>query len=897
MVNRVTAGYGSVGAIALMGASSMFQAQAAIAQEAGLMEEVVVVGIRGSIQNAMDVKRSANSVVDAITAEDVGKFPDKNVAESLARIPGITISRDFGEGQGVTIRGLAPQYNLTQINGQAVGTAQWFVLSDATRNFNYEMLSPEMVGSVEVYKSAQADIDEGGIGGSVILRTRKPLDMPANTLNVNIEAQYSDLPGETDPSVSALYSWKNDDETFGALIAISQQERTVRRESTELFVPAYFTQFDRDWNINDNPETPFNAPAGASEQGMLPWGVGSALFEQDRERTGVDINLQWAPNDNFSSNLHVFNSKLEADNVNSNFIGIPFRGIFAASNVSTGTVENGIVTELNVDGGDPAAWANHVAFDNIYRTGSSMETEVIDLEMDYTGEGFRVHGQVGTTSGEGVNNDFFTEFFASSQDTRVNFDFSNPGGSAPAISYARSPWLTSPTDEMSLTGVFDQQNKTEDQEDYAQVDFSLDVDFGAVNEIKVGGKLRDRSFEQRRVRSEMQNAAVGTESLGWAGDLSNGSFTVDHDETSMPTTRVFNPSEGLMRTAFFALPTCNGGADLCRTAYAVENVTSYKIDEEINSIYAMANFEADRIRGNVGVRYVETKTDSSGWDIANDQAISKDGDYDNVLPSMNIVYDLTDDILLRVAAGKSISRPAPFALSYAVNLTPETSSGVAGNPTLKPMQANQYEMGVEWYFGTASLASVTYFKKDITDFTYSLTKAAVINGVEINALTTFDNGPSLEVEGIELNLQYAFDNGFGFGANYTYSDIGSGSVPHVVDGNLSSRDVQLPGTSKDVFNATAYYENDVYSARLNYSYRSEFLKGLQENGRLLGDEQSQWDAQLNYNVTENITLRAEMLNITDETIDDIYEAGNGTEVTGTQLYNGRRFFIGANMKF
>ncbi len=882
-INHAALVCGSLGALALSGA--------AIAQQdndksaSGEIEEIQVLGIRQSLQRSMEVKRFSNSVVDAITSEDIGKFPDKNVAESLARIPGVAISRDFGEGQGVTIRGMEPSKNLTLVNGQAVGTSQWFVLSDATRNFNYELLSPEMIGGVEVYKSAQADIDEGGLGGTVILRTRKPLELESGTINLSVDAQYGDLSEETDPSYSGLYSWKNDEETFGALIAFSRQERTVSRETTELFTPAYFTQYDRDWNINDNPGTPFNAPAGASEQGMVPWGVGSALFEQERERTGVDVNLQWAPTDQISTNLHYFSSEMKADNVNSNLIAIPFRGIFAANDVSEGTVENGIVTSLAVDGGDPAGWANHMAFDNIYRDGSEMETEILDFDFEFTGDSFTVHAQLGTTTGEGTNNDFFTEFFAYSQDARVNFDFSNPGGNAPSIDYSRSPWLANPTDEMALTGVFDQTNETEDQEDYAQVDVTLDVEFGVINELKFGGKLRERSFEQQRIKSEMQGGSAGSESLGWASAFSSGAFTVDHDETSQSSVTVFKPNQNLMKQAFYALPVCSdGGPSLCRGASAVERTSSYEIEEDIQAVYAMASFEGDRFRGNFGLRYVETDMTSSGWDIDNDRAISADSSYDNVLPSVNFVYDVTEDILVRFAAGKSLSRPAPFALSYAVNLTPETSSGSAGNPDLAPEVAEQIEIGAEWYLSDASLVSATLFQKDIKDYVYGVTKSGTINGVFINALSTFENGEEASLEGVELNAQYSFDNGFGIGANYTYTDQTAG-------------DVAFPMMSEDVFNATGYYEGDRFTARLNYSYRSEFFKTLQENGELYGDEQTQWDAQLSYALTDSITIRAELLNITDETIDDVYIAGNGTEVTGTQIYNGRRFFVGANLKF
>ena len=220
----------AVGAVAATSTPAVF------AQEGADNTEVIEIrGIRASQKENINTKRFSDGVVDAITAEDIGKFPDKNVAESLSRIPGITIDRDFGEGQGVTIRGVQPDQNLTLLNGQAVGTAQWFVLSDATRNFNFEILASEMVAGLEVYKSSQADLDEGALGGTVILRTRKPLDLDANTSQVSIEGQYSDNAETTDPSLSGLYSWKNDDGTFGLLVSASFQQRTVQRETNEDF--------------------------------------------------------------------------------------------------------------------------------------------------------------------------------------------------------------------------------------------------------------------------------------------------------------------------------------------------------------------------------------------------------------------------------------------------------------------------------------------------------------------------------------------------------------------------------------------------------------------------------------------------------------------------------------
>lgn len=910
-VNKLTSGLRlafAIGAVATVSSPLAMAQEASASNEIDDTEVIQVTGIRGSQKANINAKRYANSVVDAITAEDIGKFPDKNVAESLSRIPGITIDRDFGEGQGVTIRGVQPDQNLTLVNGQAVGTAQWFVLSDATRNFNFEILASEMVAGLEVYKSAQADIDEGALGGTVILRTRKPLDMDAGVGQVSVEAQYNDISEETDPSFSGLYSWKNNDDTFGVLLSASYQERTVRRETNEDF--GWFGPSIA------RIDPLIEAPQGAAQKGALPWGMGSALFQQDRKRLGFDVTLQWAPNDDLDLTLHYLNSKLEADNVNSNLIGIPFRGIaFLGTDTNPGTVSaDGVVESLQVSGvAQRPAWARHMAYDNIFREGSEMSTDILDLEGNWQLENGSVHFQIGTTTGEGENRDFFTEFWVDANDPRAAFDFFNPGGTDPYIDFtSASPWLANPGDEMWLGGIFDQANSTEDTEDYVQIDYTHNTDWGVITEIKSGFKFRDRSFAQNRFRTDLANLApIGAGSLGpasqfWSGD----SLSVDHSETNGVAASYFMPDRDAMFNALYNVSECSGADDtsLCRRNDVFQSDASFDIEEEITSLYTMAKFSGEGFRGNVGLRYVETDTTSNGFDLNSGEAIAFDGNYNEWLPSLNLSYDVASDVVLRLAAARVITRPAPFQLAPAVNLTPETSSGTAGNPNLNPLTANQFEVGAEWYFDDASVAAVTLFRKDINDFIFTRTVAREINGQQINQLSTPENGGSTTIEGFELQLQHTFENGFGGYANYTYTDVADAEIEEAVpvtdaDGNiigatLASRSVSFPNTSKDSYNIGVYYETDLYSARLNYNYRSEYFIAQTEIGDRYRDDQSQLDAQFSWNLTDNITLKAEALNLTNEIWENYYlRESDGKRLGGTQSANGRRFFVGASFKF
>ena len=231
--NKVTTAVKCALAASFLAAPTTAFAEADSAAKTEEVETIQVRGIRGSVVKSLNTKRFSNSIVDAVTAEDIGKFPDQNVAESLQRITGVSITRNFGEGERVSIRGTTESQNRTLLNGQAVGSADWWTNSAANRGFNYTMLPSEIVAGLEVYKSPEADIDEGSIGGTVIVKTRKPLDMESGKIAGSVLAQYSEVSGKTDPVISGMYSWKNEDETFGAFVSLVRQTRNLRRDGIE----------------------------------------------------------------------------------------------------------------------------------------------------------------------------------------------------------------------------------------------------------------------------------------------------------------------------------------------------------------------------------------------------------------------------------------------------------------------------------------------------------------------------------------------------------------------------------------------------------------------------------------------------------------------------------------
>jgi iron complex outermembrane receptor protein len=275
------------------------------------METIVVTGIRESLKKSIDTKHIADSHVEVVTAEDIGKMPDKNVADSLGRVPGITLSSasanegGFDENDRVSMRGTNPSLTQTLINGHTVSSGDWFVLNQTGlvgRSVTYTLLPSEVVGQVVVHKTAQAADVEGGVAGYVDIQTRKPLDFTKQfTGNVNAGFVYADLPGKTDPQFSGLVNWQSDDKTFGVLVQAFYEKRHLRRDGQE---ELFYEQI--------KPDSPVAAAHPDLANVYYPGLIGSAFFEQERERKGGMVDFQFKPNDRLMFDLSAFDSKLNA---------------------------------------------------------------------------------------------------------------------------------------------------------------------------------------------------------------------------------------------------------------------------------------------------------------------------------------------------------------------------------------------------------------------------------------------------------------------------------------------------------------------------------------------------------------------------------------------------------
>ncbi len=855
---------------------------------------VVVTGFRGSLRENLNRKRFANAVVDVITATDIGKFPDKNMAESLSRVTGISITRDFGEGEKISIRGSDPTKNRTLLNGQNVASADWFVLDEPTRSFNYTLLPSEVVGSLEVYKSPTASLDEGSIGGTVILNTRKPFDQDANSVFLSAEAQYSDLPAETDPQVSGMYSWKNNDSTFGFLASYVSQERTVRRDGYEVL------GWGNRFSVDADPLTPADLD-GVRVPGIL----GNAYFIQERKRNTFTTSVQFAPTSEIDMTLNYMNSKLDANNTNYNLLHVPKWGAFTgwrggdASMISNYVVENGaLVAGTFADHG-----TNSTAYNVIDRIASS-ETDSIELDVSYNTEDLKLHFQVGNTGAEGGTiRDRFYEFGA-----RTSYDFDLRGGSIDITH--NSNFAPGSAADYGLGWIQGANKPQFDDENFAQVDLEFPVDMGAITAIKFGMKARDHEKRQTFDFHRWHNTAENGLALMQAA-YPNYASLVQGNTPSDHQSGLGGYSTGYPLLNTNLMNSFVDGLDI----NIYDNLdAAFTVQEDIVASYIQVDFDGDNFRGNVGVRLVNTDTNVSFWNYSGawwldsnqncngfSDTCTRSWDTDNrndteFLPSINTSFDLSENELLRVAIYRSMARPDYASMSPATRANEDTGTAITGNSGLNPQFATAFDFGYEVYYGDSSMFGVTYFYKDISSYVNAEARSiqifddqsgTFVSGVE-NVLV---NGSGGATQGLEFILQHDFDNGTGVTANYTYTDAENDGERNLFNSGTGL----VKGSSEHMMNLTGYYETDEFGARMMYNYRSEWYDGIND----FGSEQftkafGQLDASVTWHATDLIDVKFEAVNLTDEIIEKYHQVENRFSKS---YKNGRRFVLGASLRF
>ena len=875
-------------------------------------DAVVVTGIRKSLQSALKQKRNADRVEEVITAEDVGKFPDKNVADSLSRATGVNVvtgsaaAGGFGENEHISIRGTDPNLNLTLLDGHNMATGDWFVQDQQAggRSFNYTMLPSEVVGTIDIIKSSSADLAEGGMGGTVDVHVRNPLDLKSGTLALSAQALYASLPDKTTPNVSGMYSWRNDTRTLGVLIGAYYEEREFRRDGQEIL--GY---------------TPVANFANTGKTVVLPSLIGSEYFTQKRKRSGANIDVQWKPSNDLSFDFSGLYTHLQADNNNHNYMfwgsklgAASAPGFFASAPGDFYAPSS--YTTADVDGTTyltSATWtkaavqaaaaennlqAGHQAFgslvqDDIVRKAHS---DSYDLNVDmnwHPTEKLSVYAQLGYTGGEGVTDDS-AAWETYWDNTGASYKLGNP---ISTVSYPDLP--ADKTSAAYLTNKFNwswgSNVKSPDKETYAKVDFTYLLDGGLFKDVKFGARYTDHrrdmdfiaySWGGNGPNSQTSNLNLGTV---YTGESTPSDYA--NDLGAIP-----GYTYGSANAIFNYEDTHNGGR-----VFGFYAPASFAVKEETDAYYAMTHLGGDNWRGDVGVRAVHTKTTSIQYttNVAPGQAttpsvfgayaeVDSAHDYWDILPSANVTYKASDDVVIRGAAAEVMTRPGYAQLAGAYSLNDANKTGTAGgNPDLDPYKAWQYNLGVEYYYAPAALFSVTAFKIDFSNYiTTALFSGTFTDQQNPNGAVFQMQGPANggkgHVDGFELSLQQPLTAGFGFIANATYAD-GKGSDGGPMDGN-----------SKWTYNLTGYFENDLISTRLAYNYRSKFKSGTDRGTAMWQDNYGTLDGSFSYNLTSHLALTLDAQNLTHQKL--YYFVGNPS-IPRAYYDNGQSWYAGVRLKY
>ncbi|MEO0971745.1 MAG: TonB-dependent receptor, partial [Pseudomonadota bacterium] len=851
------------------------------------VEEVVVTSFRQSVQNAIDVKRNADTVVEAISAQDIGRLPDISIAEALARLPGITSQRVNGQSSAINIRGLSQSLTFSTLNGREQ------VTPNGNRSIEFEQFPSELISGAEVYKSSKASLIEGGVAGTVELKTIRPLDRSDRIVNVNVRGSYNDRAGEIFDAdeggyrLSASYVDQNDAGTFGFALGYA---RLVQPDVSTRFVGFDYDNFaGTDFNgdgVNDNLSFGFeNEEQGGTDT-----------------RDGIILTAQIAPNDRFSVELDGYYSRFESDSY-----GRGVRVIGPQSAPGSTSLDDAVVAGNAVVGGtftrtvgaptvDGGGFG--LTFQNI-NDNQFDEDELLSIgtkfivdnarsraTLDFTysrGESFfanEVSNILALTSLDGgvpgiSNNLPNTPVLFDGQQVSVNYN----GTDLPDIAFGPGNDFTDrSTAFLSNFGAFPFEN--EDELFAVAGDLEFDVEFGGLRGIQVGARYSTRDAEQFR---ESAGGGFGNDAgfFQFAGqpftpialteaNSSVNCFSGDFADNGFPCYLVIEDPRALFESE-------NGPIELNQNEGFTRD-QSFTVSEDVVSAYVMGNLDLSMgstpVTGNVGVRLVHTDQTSANQ-AAEGSALAQVGeqDYLRVLPSLNLVFGLTDRDLLRFGASRTITRPGLFSLGAGVGLsitledsglgdgtlTPRLSGGGQGNPALEPFLSNNLDISFEHYFDNGGVFTVAAFYKDletfivtetVTDFDFAaegflpgfadldngdvLFDEAVADALGvvffddsfIGEFTAPVNGEGGFIYGLEIGYSQAFDflpapwNGFGITANYSYTDS---EIDFTASNSGESLTLPLPGLSDHVANATVYYEVGGFSARVGTRYRSEFV--------------------------------------------------------------------------
>ena len=912
--------------------------------------EIVVTGLRQSIQTSQEIKQNAEVIVDSISAVDISALPDRSVTEALQRISGVSIDHLFApsdtnrfsaEGSGVTVRGLTQVRS--ELNGRDVFSAK------NTRGLSFEDVPAELMAGIDVFKNPSADMVEGGIAGTVNLRTRKPLDHDGFTGGVTGSVNFGDFSEDLQPQASLLLSntWDTDHGTFGALIDIAYSGLSTRTDSIQFGRP--FRRNAADVGATGVPCE--NMGTGATMNCVfVPAGARWSELDFDRKRKGVNVGLQWQPNEHSTLSLNVLRSDYRMDWVEHSawLEDSPYSIVPAAGSAFTFDSEGVFQSGTLVSNGWIPNWTDYLG--QLQTSGARMPTgstaRAAQQHQKTTDYSFNV--QVDATERLSFSGDLqYVDATSDNHDYTLNTQV-NPSalsvdlsGNLPAVSADPGGYLDQRGNFFWAAGMDDTQ-ANEASQFAARMDMSYSIDSGWLQSFKAGVRYanreatnRDTGYNWQPISQWWQGDAQGN----WPGHLASMDNFIVGDSTLFDFSDFFRGGANMPGSLWVAsdalVRNLNDNAGLVQSALV--NGSGWAPDtfrdgdtnvqeEKTYAAFGLLRFGKElgstTLDGNVGVRVVRTDYTASGSaqqpDWTAHPLLNNNGDpdfvakygsgqwlpnnfedsYQDVLPSLNLRLKLTPEVQLRFAASKAIARPSLDQLTANVTLggnilttyqpnpdpmAPQVPAaevvtsytGNGGNPQLKPMEANQFDLAAEWYFAPQGSLYTTLFYKDLKNY--------FIRGVETQNLWGQDwqvnatiNGDEGTIKGFEIGYSQFYDElpgwlrGLGMQANFTYVDSKGGSPTAGPSGDSASIPPGLPleGLSRKSYNLVGMYQRGPVEARLAYNWRERWLLTTHDGdgkGAVWNADYGQLDASIFVRFNDHLQIGFEGNNLTNTT--------------------------------
>ncbi len=946
---------------ALVGSSVSLFTGAVWAEEPTPESKVEVIEVRGiysSLKEAALLKRADDKIVDAIVAEDIGKLPDNNIAEALQRVTGVSINRDFGVGSEVSIRGLSQ--NRVELNGRST-------LGEGRNGINFQDFPSSFLSAVEVVKSPTPEMIEGALGGTISLKTARPNSLSEPLFTLAIDGEYADKADNWAPIVtlSAGNNWDFDRiGTFGAMLMVSYQDRELRRDESLLQLQVGEADLDSDGTAD---------PAMNTESGNYIYGREHTYNPrtEGRERKAINLSLQWEPvsgNGSFYldlnqtqragyqeafSILHVSGSPVETSTTYEDENGQLQNFVFEEVLPLQTTASN----FRNTDSYSHALGGEWQLTDQLLISG---EVSIAKSDTYEPTSEFRFRGIEQAL--EDANPDEVNQWY-------VPVYFENGQDKAPTVDFYEDGYVFMDQQNQAFRRYEDTRNYVVNEETAYRFDLEYLEPFKAewVSKVKAGVRATSRDYlrEQEQFRltniykdltDEFGQAAIiymediaalypdAIVDYAWDDAFSNsGSSGIYHlNRISAYNVELLRDQQATFELVKALLAGTNYeiNGDLADNLAYQEGGYS-AISEETRALYFQTHLDFDTVRAVVGARYVETEITAGAYQEG--VIVTDTQSYDDLLPSLNVTWDIGDNSLVRFAAGKVMRRADFDELSPAYSFADAYTTATRGNPGLEPYRATQYDLSFEHYFGQGNMVTAALFYKDVGSFlksdsycadlpdviaeqtnrddfdkvcvrptitgdsntwTYATDPDSQIEYMGIET-TTQTNGESGKISGAEFGYQQQFDflpgifSGLGLSANYTFADSED------PDG------VPLADISRHTVNLQGYWEYGPLSMRLAYSYRDRFLddydiKRVRPLGLSIGadaedptagnsyrEDLEQLDFSASYDVNDKVTVLGNITNITGE-------ATVNTAVTGTAyqiMEADRRFTVGLRMNF